>query len=1286
MLTLKLFLFFLLASVVEASIQASDVEVSSATSLKANSANDGSANDGSVEARDLAHSQPENCSQLLNSEAANKTGHKTDSQKDDHTRSQTDNQTHSQTNNTQRLIRYLEHLSSEQIISPLRLKNFYHQLESGSTYEPLIKKSQTHAHPLNLFHQRMLQAYLDAGLDNTQLKTWLQSKFAQSSEKGQPSTPKPSPTPNKPSPPRHSKPLEPSSEPSTENTRPQDGAAAQYDEPAQDDKAAQDNEAVQKADDLEEDKPCSLCELSEHSNNKRKIENNPLSKPDPTSTSSPEDNKLLILGSTDVNASYFITKPYFYLKNRRKGAVYQAASLFEAHDVDAWQPTSNSLTLNTHNMPVGHTATVPLPVGYRPLQPQQGGRVQRRSTGEYVLQLSKATDSIELPLVKEYVNYLDSTPAPRPKTRQLDQALEKERQRIKKAALTRVRLDFSKIPAPMKTKLDRWRQQQNYVSYAAQHLSSLSIAELLATYIRSNFKYATHEAAAHLTPEVALQKGAFQCDTAAYIMVAVLRQKFGIPARMSVGWQAFQNTQDPTRSYIGVPPPHIAHAWVDVWNAATRTWSAFDPTPPHPSHSSAPQKWLPKSQDALDQKTNKQNADPSQNSQATKENEPPPSRSENDNQKAEAPSHSEQDEQKAQAQAQAQAETQAEAKPKPQPKAQHEPPQETFHLDVGQLNTFSPSPLVHRALRLIFQFVLNPSHSGQKTEEQLHQMNSLIHDFVPPDSYYKLHQMALSLHRGGHPPLSQWLELLNHTAQQGHIVNTYGHTHTISEALNLYAQSLDPHHKPPSQLLKLLNEAKSELQHLAHPRSHDIGVVNHMFTRLPPVARRILNIDYGLEQVGDNAATFKVFEDMKASNLQHLQLVATLTPLTNFILNSRVKPEKMKIKTWQVQKPIGRDFLPLKRFSDISRAVVMQPHKTLQQNMQEQSVFAPYRRQSADVPRYYGSVDDDERLSLVLYDTSGSMEGDAAQFQAALIAAFTARALSDVSALGRQRHKVFIVPFGEQTYTPTFVRNVGQAIEVVRHYESRFGNRNVGTNIQLALLDAMNLIAEAQGGVNRPLAAAHIILMTDGQSPIDAHELQAARAKIHKNTSLQVMFVAIHDSQPDLINFAMQSKSMGVGRGFYREFDTERIKQLLHQSKQLQRSEYDFYPRPDAQMPTSVLKLIERAHQAAVDYSGPARHNLLAPSSGLQMLEHIKSQMVWDMKNPKGIKFSPSKKPIDIVGLRSLMTHPLFDDKQLTKFVVNDIIHNFYNITKLRLNQLRNVDQEHLKFFIQQNL
>ncbi|MEI6804989.1 MAG: transglutaminase domain-containing protein [Myxococcaceae bacterium] len=632
--------------------------------------------------------------------------------------------------------------------------------------------------------------------------------------------------------------------------------------------------------------------------------------------------------------------------------------------------------------------------------------------------------------------------------------------------------------------------------------NSLTTAEAVSKHLATKYLYSVG-ARPETDPVDALNAGAFQCDMAAYLMVGILRDVYKIPSRVVSGYRAKKHGNGKNqRSYLVLPGD--AHAWVEVYDNGI--WRPMDPTPILKDKEKEDEEKGEK-----DEYSDRELEDqPKPESKNLTPNPSPPSGEGNKSETSAGNSTLSMDSEEL-----------------------------ASMLTLGSLE-LNPSedsdPLRDRAIRVLLRLILDPNLDGVKTYERLYQSRQL---FLSISELKSLVQELLVIHEKKHPNLKTWLEDILVFLDQRDLPTTYQNIYRIKKSLELYAKLLDKNMRYPSELLDQLDGILRDIYGLSHSDSAEIAMVAEFYDSLPSLVQTLLAQQYGLIRVGPNAPTKEVARLLKGGTLNDLKLLAILSPLTEFILNSTPRPEFEEVRTWtrDSRRLMGNDLLPLNRFSDLTRSLITKPGQDLEKNLREGNIYTRTHRQRIDVPTGFGK-DDAERITIVLYDTSGSMYGDPERFQAGLISAFTARALSDLAPSGAHRHRIVLVPFDDKPGNPVKVTNTQEALDIIHNYRSKLANTAGGTDIQAALIQAMALIADAERRSGEPLAAANIILMTDGQSPLDIPKLAEARSAIDRTTPLQIMFVAIGTSNDELVKFVQDSEKAGIETGFYREFNS----------------------------------------------------------------------------------------------------------------------------------------------------
>lgn len=891
-----------------------------------------------------------------------------------------------------------------------------------------------------------------------------------------------------------------------------------------------------------------------------------------------------------------------------------------------------------------------IPPGFKPLQASDPRvLISKTETGSYSLKLKENLPEVHIPLIED--NNIVMMP------------------HLEDIYTRPVGFKIEEWPEGIQTEVLRKFSKQEALT------NPLQVAQAIADHLAKEYLYSVGPRP-ETDPIDALKAGAFQCDMAAYVMIGILRDVYQIPSRIGEGFKA-QNYKGGTdgKSYLIIP--NDAHVWVEVYS--DNKWYLFEPTPRKKDKSD--------DKDSEDTEYSDINLMSTQEPESEK-NKPDSSELESQSQSGDQvkPDHQDRLDKNTQKRV-----ADLNKKEKKGKKAKESDPEEQMtledlanQLELGSLELepkLNRNPLLERAMRVLFKSVLDPTQPGIDIQNKLNQLSSQVKKFNSP-SFKQIFQQAMSAHNEMHPELKNWLVGLVRELREQDVNKSYQMLHRIISALLSYSNVLDNNDKipVPQKLIYNLKLAQQLIGELVHPDAQDIGLVKEFVSSLPTVPRQLLKQIYDLDQVGPNSPTLHIAQLLKNAKLNDLRLLSILSPLSEFILNSTPRPEYLDIKTWQKDplRPKGNDLLPLQRFSDISRALLGQPGKSIEENIKEGTAFVQGRRQRIQIAAGYGK-EESERITIVLYDTSKSMNGDAGRFQSALISAFTGRALSDVTKNGRHRHLVVIVPFDSEPGAPITVTNTSDALNIIDNYKNKLKNTGGGTDIQKALLQGMSLIADAEKRSGEPLAAANIILMTDGQSEINSSELIIARNAINRKTPLQTMFIAINQTNDELMKFANDSKSMGSEKGFYREFTAEHIKDFLYEADHLNlKGQNNFYTDKSAdKIPQKVYDLLHEAIGLADEFS----EYIYVGNQYTSAREHLDNleKLVW--RDVQQID-----RPLErwILKVRQQRIHPLFQDKRISQRIVDDLITNFEQLTGVQLQDLSNFEQEQLRHLIRE--
>lgn len=951
--------------------------------------------------------------------------------------------------------------------------------------------------------------------------------------------------------------------------------------------------------------------------------------------------------------------PYFAQKSY--GVVVRgAAHPFQSIDVPLLQTpvggskmTQKELIVRTYGK-----KSVPLfiPPLVKPLQPTDPrAKITRTPSGTYRLEMSEVLNEVRIPLVED-----DRI--------QMMSALQE---------LYSAPVGFSPEEWPIELKTQVLRKMSSDLG----RIEPLRVAQAISDFISTQYLYSVGPKP-ETDPIQAMKSGAFQCDMAAYTMVGVLRDVYKIPSRVTAGYRAKSSTREGgSRSFLIFPGE--AHAWVEVFHEGK--WHLFDPTPIKKDKKSKQEEGgnPDEYQDNALDNTQKPHPEESEGVPSQQAVEQGDAHKESKDHKKTLDENTKKREESLFDKLKKAVGLDKNEKKDQQTSEEAESKEDLIkELELGSLELEPKRDhnlLIDRAVRALLQIAFDPTKISQDTRSKLNLLYKIIKRYGNQREL-ALYQRAVAAHATEHPELKSWLERLTRRAEEQDVNKTYQELSQIRDALKVYSEVLDEAGKikKPHELLSKLEQALQTLNKLAHPDSKNIGLVQDFVKTFPTVIRMLLKQEYQFDHAGPNAPTITIAEKLKKNELVDLRLLASLLPLTNFILNSTPRPEYIEVKSWErnLKKPKGRDLMPLQRFTDLTRAIRGSPGKSIEDNIREGTAYVPVTRKKVKIPAGYGK-EEAERITIFLYDTSGSMNGDPGAFQAGLIAAFTSQAISDTSPSGRHRHRVVIIPFDENPGIPVEVTNYQQALDVLKNYQEKMKNTNGGTNIQKAIIQAMAVIADAQKRTGEPLAAANIIVATDGQAEINAEELLQKRKLIDRATPLQTMFISIGSTNEELIKFAMDSQRMGSEQGFYREFTHEHMKEILQEARTLNiEGRKDFYTdKTNQEIPAEFMTLMNELIQLSAKYSDEVYYGsqITRAKEHLEKLEKIK----W-----LGIK--EMDRPLEdwIKKLRKFAIQPIFKDKKVLERVVHDFVTHFERFAGASFNSLGDKEQEELRHLI----
>lgn len=589
------------------------------------------------------------------------------------------------------------------------------------------------------------------------------------------------------------------------------------------------------------------------------------------------------------------------------------------------------------------------------------------------------------------------------------------------------------------------------------------------------------------------------------------------------------------------------------------------------------------------------------------------------------------------------------------------------HDNNGLIN-----PLKHYLIELLCTYTFNPLSSSDAILARLNAVKSLFNK--ANDAQKIKTEEGELLHTKPHPTLYEWLKNLNGKIFEQKITTTYKEIMQMISIL-IHCQSYVKIDTTTTNVLEeIVKELKAVLKLLDGLKDYaplDTTLVEEFKETCPPLIWQAVSQEYELTKPGTIDIN-RLADDLKAGKLNNKLLINAVYKHSNFILQGSKKPKYSLSKKWQVDAPKrGRDLVPVDRLNDWNKVIARPGQDVLKSIARGQAYMLSKRKK--ELTKEKGPVKEEERITIVGFDTSASMQGELETFQEALILAFISRALSDTSPQGHHRHKVVLVPFDNKIGQPVKITNAQEALYILKNRDL-FKTTRGGTDIQAFLLKAMELIANA--GL---FDGANIVVITDGQSKIDYDVLKKAREAIDRKTPLQTLFVALGKSNSELKKFALDSEKMGAQEGFYQEFST-----------------------------SEILKIIKNASITSLEKNAPQYHSLKNPhdipkSAQTHILTSIKKVKALDKILRENMYKTPYQSFIPILaGAHKKNRHTIpylknwilelrhifkeytaLHDDALLNFLLASLMENFHEYTGASLAQLDYKESAQLAHLLQ---
>ena len=708
------------------------------------------------------------------------------------------------------------------------------------------------------------------------------------------------------------------------------------------------------------------------------------------------------------------------------------------------------------------------------------------------------------------------------------------------------------------------------------------LAKDLAHYIANHFLYRVDKDDYDLGPlalsqDRGSQPGAFQCDSAAVILISILREAFQIPCRYISGYRGFQSSTRPGTSHVVTSGESAeGHGWVEVADAAGN-WHGVDPTPIKKDR---------KSKDENGKNDFDQIPDPDQGPQdddSASDDDGSPSDSRNGSGKP-ARSMKEIIQENIERQKALQKErkkksaaTKPEKEPTQEQKEEETPPVEMKEIKKTDVDDYISKlkggfqPAIEFAVRQIVAWAVDPSQDSGTKMARLQKLGADISKLE--EQYVRLIGPIVSeakmIFAGKNPPIDLWIPLILANAPKQPLNQTVREISLLQRQLEFTYKLLDPVDqaawRPTLAAIQALRKTLDTTKGLKDKNSLRIKIAEDVFDDLPGEISRGELWDNYLKKsggIGPNTGTYDLSDAINEGQLNDYRLSSILGPHTDFVVDPIETEAWDERKTWLTDSVSSRrrDFIQardIRALRDLRerRAFSLEPHLSAEEAWARGSIYKLGRRKRAKVPGGSTSTDP-EKATVLLFDTSGSMAGEPARFQSMYIAALVDKALSDLGPGNRIRHRVYLMPFDGEPGEVIEVTTPEQARDLVRHARRNTANTGGSTNIEAALIGAADVLKEANDKGDRALSRATVVLCSDGGDDMSDEKLANIRAAFDKidndrseKLDLLMAFVAINGTNEHLVKLAERGEEAGAEKSMYVEWGPDLMTKMIAQSK-----------------------------------------------------------------------------------------------------------------------------------------
>ncbi len=229
---------------------------------------------------------------------------------------------------------------------------------------------------------------------------------------------------------------------------------------------------------------------------------------------------------------------------------------------------------------------------------------------------------------------------------------------------------------------------------------------------------------------------------------------------------------------------------------------------------------------------------------------------------------------------------------------------------------------------------------------------------------------------------------------------------------------------------------------------------------------------------------------------------------------------------------------PAEDMNDLRDAIIGDPRSVLL-DLAMGRLFA--RRFARDEPVHRSRIIMTSEVRAYVLDGSGSMVGPRARVRDSILIAELCTLMKRLESPRDVRCTLFYRYFDEELGIEHKVESIQHAKDAIRDIVGT--DRQGGTDIQLALLSCIQQISEAR--VSDPeLARAQIVLVTDGESPVNEDAIVAARDAI-KGIPIGVSVIALGEENEALRGLVARQRAKGEA-AFYHYLDDSDLDAIVN--------------------------------------------------------------------------------------------------------------------------------------------